>query len=107
MVVGEDDLCAARTTAIGSLVPELGLARLSLGTRDLRLCLALNSLVSSLPPSPARTRGEQLLAQIAAIPVGDTANGEPYWNSSMVSYMSDSVFDAVVALANSSTSSQI
>ena len=107
VVLGEDDLCAARTTATGALVPELGLARLSLGTRDLRLCLALNSLVASSPPSPARTRGEQLLAEIAAIPVGDRANGEPYWNASMVSYMSDSVFDTVVALVNASTSPQI
>ena len=99
MVSGEDDLCAARTTVTGSLVPELGLARLSLGTRDLRLCLALEALVAAAPPSPARTHGVQLLAQIAAIPVGATAASKPYWNVSMVSRMSDAVFDAVAALA--------
>ena len=81
-------------------MPQLGLARLSLGTRDLRLCLALETLVASSSPSPARTNGKELLDRIAAIPVG-TTDAEAYWNTSMVSHMSDSVFDAVAALAAS------
>ena len=42
----EDDLCAARTTSTpGLLVPEVGMVRLAEGTRDLRLCLALQQVV--------------------------------------------------------------
>ena len=92
----EDDLCAARTTPTGELLPELSLARLALGTRDLRFCLALEALVAAAPPSPARARGEALLAEIGQIPVGSTPT--PFWSEAKVANMSDSVFDTVAAL---------
>ena len=82
----------------GTLVPEIGLARLSLGTLDFKLCSMLEAALATAPASSSKTLGQSLLKEVMSIPFGSQFADGPYWNATKVSQMSNAMFDVLVQL---------